>query len=94
MRAVREVALAHGDVRSFWYAPERRLPLGGRRDGDVPKVVVVVEARPATSPDFDAIAKDLSTLLHPAEVAVRAYRGDAEERHLFRLISTEEEPQS
>lgn len=96
MHAVREVARAREGVRSFWYAPQRRLHLAGRGadGGPVPKLEVVVEPRSSAAPDLEAIARDLSRLLHPVEVAVRAYLGDAEERHLFRLISCEEDRES
>lgn len=92
MRAVRVVALAHKEIRSFWYAPVRRLELAGQLAAapSVPELEVAVEPQASASPDFDAIARELTALLRPAVVAVRAYRGDGEERHLFRLISWDE----
>ncbi len=92
MRAVRAVARAHEEIRAFWYAPTRRLPLGGDASAPsrVPEIEVVVEPRAGAAPDFARLGRELSDLLRPAVVHVRAYRGDAEERHLFRLTSRAE----
>ncbi len=90
MRAVRAVAPDHPEIRAFWYAPAQRLHLAGRAP-KAPEVEVAVEPRSPGSADFDVIARELSAQLRPATVAVRTYRGDAEERHLFRIVSAEEE---
>jgi len=91
MRAVRSVALGHGEIRAWWYAPRRRLRLRGElpeKSPGGPSVEVVVEAPPSSQAHFDAIARELTPLLGgTVRVVVRAYLGDAEERHLFRLIS-------
>lgn len=92
MRAVRAAMRAHDEIRAFWYAPTQRLRLGG--DGAsparVPEIEIVVEPRGGASLDHAAIARELTELLRPAVVAVRTYAGEAEERHLFRLISRDE----
>ncbi len=86
--AVRQVAAEHRDVTTWWYAPPQRLRLAGelpRPAPPAPELEVVVEGQvePAA---HEVIARALSERLRPAVVSVRAYRGDFEERPLFRLV--------
>jgi hypothetical protein len=86
--AVRAVAPRHDEIRAWWYVPPQRLRLRGdapASSADKPSIEVVVESD--TAPDFDAIARELSRSLAAVPVAVRAFRGEREERHLFRLLS-------
>jgi hypothetical protein len=88
LRAVKEVGRAHPEVRSWWYAPGRRLRLQGALPGGEggEGLEVVVE------PDVGAvvlagICGELAERLRSGPVSVRPHRGSGEERQLYRLLS-------
>ena len=88
LNAVRQVAAEHGEVTTWWYAPRQRLRLAGElpQPADAtPQVEVVLDGR-VDSTAQARIAEALSERLRPTVVAVRIYRGDFEERPLFRLF--------
>jgi hypothetical protein len=87
IQGVKRVASAHPEVDVWWYAPPVRLRLGGelpRTAGAASSIEVVVEGSGVVCA---RIAQDLSLALADADVTVRIYRGDAEERQLFRVMS-------
>lgn len=90
MRAVKALSTGHRDVDAWWYAPPPRLHVAGERStgaSSKPRIELVVEGRPFAPSELEAMARELSILLGWASVAVRAHRGDAEDQHLFRLLS-------
>jgi hypothetical protein len=92
VRAVTEVGPSHPEIRTWWYAPPKRLRLRGELEADGSRrqqiVEVAVEAA-ASSADFDALASELSRKLRGSPVSVRTFRGADEERQLYRLLSRE-----
>ena len=88
LRAVRDVSRAHPDVRAWWYAPGRGLrpqgALAGEEAGGALEVVVETDGGAA---DLARIGSELSDRLRSGPVSVRAHRGEAEERQLYRLLS-------
>lgn len=87
IQSVKKVASAHPEVRVWWYAPPVRLRLDGelpRTAGTAASIEVVVEGSGLACA---RIAEDLSLSLADADVTVRTYRGDGEERRLFRVMS-------
>ena len=91
LRAVTEASASRPEVETWWYAPARRLRLMGelpRNGQETASLEVVVEIDPAISADCDGIAAELSRRLPGSPVSVRLHRGAAEERQLFRLVSS------
>jgi hypothetical protein len=88
LRAVKEVGPSHAEIRTFWYAPPRRLRLrgevGGTRPAEELEVVVEVDAQAI---DLGAIGAELQRSLRGVPVAVRRHRGASEDRQLYRLWS-------
>jgi hypothetical protein len=92
VRAVTEVSPSHPEIRTWWYAPPKRLRLRGELEADGSRTQQIVEvAVDAVSPsaDFDALASELSRKLRGSPVTVRTFRGADEERQLYRLLSRE-----
>jgi hypothetical protein len=93
VRAVAEIGPSHPEIRSFWYAPPKRLRLRGELepDGSRRQQIVEVAVEPSSpSADFDALAGELSRKLKGSPVSVRRFRGADEERQLYRLLSREQ----
>jgi hypothetical protein len=91
LHAIKTVAPAHRDVRSWWYAPPRRLRLAEQRplgedDGERP-TEVVVEGPQLDGARLPVIAADLSRALGGAPAVARLHRGDDEDPALFRILS-------
>jgi hypothetical protein len=90
VRAVSEVGPSHPEVRSWWYAPPRRLRLRGDREADGSRRPVTIEVVvEAPEGGFDELAAELSRHLRESPVSVRTYRGAGEERQLYRLRTRE-----
>jgi hypothetical protein len=92
VRAVKEMASGHPEIRAWWHAPAPRLALHGAHSASpgrgLPEVTVVVEATDAgTWPDCERIRTELARKLPDAEVYVRRHRGDDEPERLYRLLS-------
>jgi len=88
LRAVRDVGSAHPEVRAWWYAPGRRLPLPGALAGEeAGKTLEVVVEIDDAGADLAGISGDLAARLRQGPVSVRAHQGNAEERQLYRLLS-------
>jgi hypothetical protein len=89
VRAVKTAAARHPEVTGWWYTPARLLRLEGDRPASLSPapVLEVVVQHGAVLPDFDALGRELAAMLRGATPSVRAHRGAAEERRLFRLAS-------
>jgi hypothetical protein len=92
LRAVREVALAHPEVRTWWYAPVHRLRLQGALPSgpDEARMEVAIEVDKHGA-DLEGIAAQIAEQLRCGPVSVRPYRGAQEERQLYRLFSRAEQ---
>ena len=90
LSAVGRVAPQHPEIESWWYAPRRRMPLNGelpRRSSELLPLEIVVQSRSDTSASTCTnVAFELAAYLGE-HVGVREHRGEAEERHLFRLLT-------
>lgn len=88
LRAVRDVGVAHPEVRAWWYAPAQRL----RLQGEVPsnrgaaQLEIAIEVD-KDSADLKGISAELEGVLGCRPVSVRPHRGAGEERQLYRLFS-------
>jgi hypothetical protein len=90
LRAVKRVAAAHPEVASWWYAPPQRLRLTGELPLTSSEVTLeVVLDVPSDGAALDAIGGELSRAVGGFPVRARAHRGAAEERPLFRLVSSD-----
>jgi hypothetical protein len=92
LRAVREVALAHPEVRAWWYAPVHRLRLQGALPSttDESQIEVAIEVDNHGA-NLEGIAAQIAEQLRCGPVSVRPYRGAQEERQLYRLFSRAEQ---
>ena len=92
LRAVREVASAHPEVRAWWYAPVHRLRLQGALPSstDASWIEVAVEVDKNVA-NLEGIAAQIAEQLRCGPVSVRPYRGAQEERQLYRLFSRAEQ---
>jgi hypothetical protein len=93
VRAVKTVAHDHPEVAAWWYAPPQRLRLAGALpETGAPHALVelALEADGGRDAPFTAIARALSDSLDGVKVSARLYRGDLEQRPLFRLVSRDE----
>jgi hypothetical protein len=90
LHAVTRVAREHREVEAWWYAPSRRLRLGGESPAAGPAQVPEVAIDTATGAvvDEELLARELKALLGTNDVRVRRYQGAAEPRALFRLVTT------
>ena len=92
LRAVREIALAHPEVRAWWYAPVHRLRLQGALPStpDPSRIEVAIEVDKHGA-NLEGIAAQIAEQLRCGPVSVRPYRGAQEERQLYRLFSRAEQ---
>lgn len=88
LRAVRDVGVAHPEVRAWWYAPTRRLRLQGEvpSAGGNPEIEIAIEVD-KQKPDLEGISAKIEEVLGCRPVSVRPHRGSGEERQLYRLFS-------
>jgi hypothetical protein len=93
VRAVKDIARGHPEVAAWWYAPPQRLRLtGALPEAGAPHTLVelAIEGPAERDPGRETLARELSRSLNGVAVRIRTYRGDLEERRLFRLVSKDE----
>ena len=96
LRAVREVGMAHPEIRAWWYAPVHRLRLQGALPSSTdqaPQIELAIEVDKHGA-DLEGIAAQIAEQLRCGPVSVRPYRGAQEERQLYRLFSRAEQLRS
>lgn len=80
VQAVSEIAHAHPEVAVWWYT---RIA-----EPNAPPMQLVLLPRDGAGPDCDRIGAELGTRLGVGSVTVRLHRGPAEQRTLYRLLTS------
>ena len=89
LQAVSHVAREHGGVKAWGYAPPPRLRLAGGEGAEtgVRALEIAIDAVAGAEVDEELLTRELSARLGPPDVRVRRYRGAAEPRTMFRLVT-------